>query len=113
MSLRMFTWSVQRWAPTNRMTRLKLPIWATVVATLQLTGNHAMSQQNCNVVSIADEYARTHFPFIRIGDRRWSSSLEADLWTVRLELPDGHLGFVPEITVDPRTCQVVRAKVWQ
>jgi len=72
-----------------------------------------MPQPNCDIVRTAEDYVRAHFPFIQIGNRRWSSSDQADLWKVRLELPDGHLGFVPEIMVDPRTCQVVSAKVWQ
>src|SRR5947208_13193840 len=92
---------------------VRFSIWITIVAMLQLMGNQAMPQLNCNVVRMAEEYVRTHFPFIPIGSRRWSSSLNADLWTVRLELPDGHLGFVPEITINERACQVVGAKVWQ
>ena len=72
-----------------------------------------MAQPNCDVVKIAEDYVRTHLSFIRIANRHWSSLVEGDVWTVRLELPDGHLGFVPEIGVDPRTCQVVSAKVWQ
>jgi len=72
-----------------------------------------MSQPNCDVVKVAEDYVRTHLSFIRIANRRWSSSVEGDVWTVRLELPEGHLGFVPEIGVDRGTCQVVSAKVWQ
>lgn len=84
-----------------------------MIAVLQLMAEEAMPQSNCDVVTTAQKYVRTHFPFIQIGNRRWSSSAEADLWTVRLELPDGHLGFVPEITINERSCQVVAAKVWQ
>lgn len=87
--------------------------WMAIAVTLVLMGNQAMPQSNCDVVTTAQEYVRAHFPFIQIGNRRWSSSAEADLWTVRLELPDGHLGFVPEITINERSCQVVAAKVWQ
>jgi len=72
-----------------------------------------MAQPNCDVVKIAEDYVRTHLSFIGTANRRWSSSIEGNVWTVRLELPEGALGFVPEIGVDPRTCQVVSAKVWQ
>lgn len=96
----------------NLTTKVGL-ISATFITSLQLAGIEAMSQPNCDVVRIAEDYVRTHLPFIQIANRRWSSSGEADLSIVRLELPDGHLGFVPEITIDKRNCQVVRAKVWQ
>jgi len=92
---------------------MKFSIWLTIVATLQLMGNQAMPQSDCDVVAIAQEYVKTHFPFIQFGNRRWSTSVEASLWTVRLELPDGSLGFVPEIIINERACQVVSAKVWQ
>ena len=94
--------------------RAKLPIWATVVATLQLTGIQAMSQSNCDVIRIAEDYVKTHFPFIDTApDRRVVSLPIGAYWQVTFKLPDRYLGFVPEITVDPRTCQVVAAKVWQ
>lgn len=72
-----------------------------------------MPQPNCDVVRVAEDYVRNQFPFIEIGRRRWSSLIEGSVWKVSLDLPDGHLGFVPEIVVDPKTCQVVGAKVWQ
>lgn len=114
MSMKTFAPS-DRWPATlgDVLTRAKLPVLMIAAATLQLTGNQAMSQPNCDVVKVAEDYVKTHFPFIRIANRHWSSSVEGDLWTVRLELPDGHLGFVPEIGVDQRRCQVVSAKVWQ
>jgi hypothetical protein len=93
--------------------RAKLLIWMIAAATLQLTGKPVMSQSNCDAVKIAEDYVKTHLPFIVIANRRWTRSAEGDVWIVRLELPDGHLGFVPEIAVDPKACQVVGAKVWQ
>ena|ERR1044072_3282287 len=95
------------------LTKAKLPILMITAAMLQLTENQAMAQPNCDVVKIAEDYVRTHLSFIGTANRRWSSSIEGNVWTVRLELPEGALGFVPEIGVDPRTCQVVSAKVWQ
>ena len=61
----------------------------TAAATLQSTGNQAKSQPNCDVVKIAEECVRTHLPFIQISNRRWSSSVDSNIWIARLELPDG------------------------
>jgi hypothetical protein len=75
-----------------------------------------MSQPNCDVVGIARTYVERHFPFIDIAsDRRVVTSTVDAYWQVTFDfkLADRYLGFVPEITVDPRTCRVVGAKVWQ
>ena len=114
MPIKIFALSDRRLASLRDvLTKAKLPVLMIAAAALQLTGNQTMSQPNCDVVKVAEDYVKTHFPFIRIANRRWSSSVESDLWTVRLELPEGALGFVPEIGVDQRSCQVVSAKVWQ
>jgi len=77
-------------------------------------GIQAMSQPNCDVVRIAEDYVKTQFPFIDTAPDRHVVSLPIGAyWQVTFKLPDRYLGFVPEITVDPRTCQVVGAKVWQ
>lgn len=104
----------RRASPTNPTMKANLPILASVVATFQLTGNQAMSQPNCDFVRIAEDYVKAHFPFIDTApDRRVVSIPVGAYWQVTFNLPDRYLGFVPEITVDPRTCQVVSAKVWQ
>jgi len=73
-----------------------------------------MPQPNCDVVRIAKAYVESHFPFIDTApDRRVITLPVGAHWQVTFNLPDGYLGFVPEITVDPKTCQVVRSKVWQ
>jgi hypothetical protein len=79
-------------------------------------GNPAMPQPNCDVVTIARAYVESNFPFINVGsNRRVVTSPVGDYWqvTFTFDPPATYLGFVPEITVDPRTCQVVSAKVWQ
>ena len=76
-----------------------------------------MPQPNCDVVRIARDYSETHFPFIKItSDRRMVViSQVGAYWQVTFDFdePARYLGMVPEITVDPITCQVVAAKVWQ
>jgi hypothetical protein len=95
---------------------MKFSIWLTIVATLQLMGNQAMPQSDCDIVKIARAYVETRFPFIDItSHRRVVTSQIGAYWQVTFDFdpPATYLGFVPEITVDPRTCQVVSAKVWQ
>jgi hypothetical protein len=91
----------------------KGPISIAVIATLQLMVNQAMSQPNCDVVKIAESYVRTRYPFIDIADREAVTSATDALWQVTFELPQGALGFVPIISIDRKTCAVVRAEVEQ
>lgn len=88
----------------------------TVVAIIQSTVDPAMPQPNCDVVRIARAYVESTFPFINVdSDRRVVSAPVGDYCqvTFTFDPPATYLGFVPEITVDPRICQVVSAKVWQ
>lgn len=84
-----------------------------VIATLQLMVNQAMSQPNCDVVKIAESYVRTRYPFIDLSDRQAITSATDAAWHVTFELPKGLLGFVPIISIDRKTCVVVRAQVEQ
>jgi len=101
-------------APSCRIARPAVFMFVVIFAVFQLRGSGAMPQRNCDVVKIANDYVKTHFPFIDTKpDRRVVTIPIGAFWQVTFDLPDGYLGFVPEITVDPRTCQVVGAKVWQ
>jgi len=85
-----------------------------VIVTLQSMVNQAMSQPNCDVVKIATDYTRTRWSWVDLTtDRRVITSLEGTVWKIRFTLPDDTLGFVPEIGIDQRTCQVVSAVLWQ
>ena len=75
-----------------------------------------MAQPNCDVITIARAYVEAHFPFIDVASkRRVVSAPVGAYWQVTFDFdePARYLGFVPEIMVDPRSCQVVSAKVWQ
>lgn len=86
----------------------------TVLAILQSMASQAMSQPNCDVVKIAEDYVRQRWPFIDITtERRAVSEVIGAYWQVTFKLPDDTLGYVPEVTIDRRTCQVVGAQVWQ
>jgi hypothetical protein len=84
-----------------------------VGAVLQLTTDQAMSQPNCDLIKIAEEYARTRWPIDMTTDRHVIAWLEGAVWKVRFDLPKDTLGFVPEIGIDQRTCKVVSAMFWQ
>src|SRR5262245_45166026 len=107
------------WRPastTKLRTSVKFSVWLTIVATFQLMGDQAMPQSDCDVARIARTYVESNFPFITLGsNRRVVTSQVGPHWQVRFSFdpPATYLGMVPEITVDPRTCQVVAAKVWQ
>lgn len=84
-----------------------------VVGAMPPMGNLTMVASNCDVVKIADAYVRTYWPHFNFTDRRRSSVIEGNVWKVRLLLPDGSLGYEPEISIDRKTCEVVGAILWQ
>jgi hypothetical protein len=88
------------WQPaslTNVLTK------AIAAAALQLAGSQALSQPNCDLVKIAEDYVRTRSPIDMTTDRRVRTWLEGTVWKVRFDLPEDALGFVPEIGIDQRT----------
>ena len=84
-----------------------------VVGMMQPMGNLAMAASNCDVVKIAEDYVQARWPQFDFADRRRSSAIEGNVWKVRFLLPDGSLGYEPEISIDRRTCRVVDAIIWQ
>jgi hypothetical protein len=83
------------------------------VAALQLMANQTMSQPKCNMFQVAEDYIAKRYPFIDLAERHPVTSESDNVWEVGYELPRGTLGFVPIISVDKRTCAVVRAQVEQ
>ena len=75
--------------------------------------SQAMSQPGCEMRKVAEDYIAKRYPFIDLAERRPVTSEQDHVWEVRYELPQGMLGFVPIITVDKRSCFVVRAQVEQ
>ena len=84
-----------------------------VIAMLHLAADHAMPQPNCDVLKIAQDYAKSRWPVDLTSDRRVISWVEGNIHTLRFDLPEDTLGFVPEIGIDEKTCQVVSAILWQ
>jgi hypothetical protein len=118
MSMKIFALRDRRPASLrDTLTRAKLPVLMIAAATFQLTGNEAISQSNCDVVKIAEDFARTRWPTDLTTNRRVVVRLVSVAGSiyqrVTFNLPDGYLGPVPEITVDGRSCWVIGAKLWQ
>jgi len=92
-------------------------VWTVVAAAVPLTGNQATPRPNCDVVKIAEDFARARWPADLTSDRRVVVRLVSVAGSfyqqVTFNLPDGYLGPVPEITVDGRSCWVIGAKLWQ
>ena len=91
----------------------ELLVMIAVVAALQLTVDQTMSQPKCDLLRVAQEYIAKRYPFIDLAERHPVTSESDNVWEVRYELPQGTLGFVPVISIDKRTCAVVRAQVEQ
>ncbi len=95
------------------MVRFELPVRIATIAALQLMVNQTMSQPECNMFRVAEDYIAKRYPFIDLAERHPVTSESANVWEVRYELPQGTLGFVPVISIEKRTCAVVRAQVEQ
>lgn len=81
-----------------------------VVAVLPLTEKEAMSQPKCDMLSVAQQYIAKQFPSFDSTGLKLVTSESGNLWELTYELPRGTLGGVPIITIDKRTCKVVRAE---
>ena len=84
-----------------------------MIAALQLMAEQAMSQPDCDLLKVAEEYARARWPVDLTTGRRVVKSLEGTVWKIRFALPIDTLGYVPEIGIDQKTCRVVSAILWQ
>jgi len=83
---------------------------ATAVATsLQLVTGEAMSQSPCDFFGIAQQFIAQRYPTFDSTGLRPTISETDSLWELTYELPRGTLGGVPIITIDKRTCAIVRA----
>lgn len=69
-----------------------------------------MSQPKCDLILIAQRYIREHFQNFDPNGLRLVISEQSHLWQLTYELPADTLGGVPIVTIDKRTCKVVRAE---
>jgi len=82
----------------------------TALAVLQSLLGPAMSQHQCDMSKLAREYVEKRFPFFDPSGLKAIISESENMWEFTYELPRGVLGGVPIITIDKRSCLVVRAE---
>lgn len=87
-----------------------LPVGIAIVAVLQLMANQTMSQPTCDPLRVAQEYNAKRYPSFDPAGQTLVISETGNLWELTYELPKGTLGGAPVITIDKRTCKVVRAQ---
>jgi NTF2 fold immunity protein len=80
-----------------------------IIATLTLSVNKTMSEPRCDMLKIAEEYISARYPSFDSKGLQRIISEKGNLWELTYEMPETSLGGVPIITIDKRTCQVVRA----
>lgn len=81
----------------------------TLAMSLQLVTGETMSQSQCDFVRIAQQFIAERYPTFDSTGLRPTISENNSLWELTYELPKGTLGGVPIITIDKRTCAIVRA----
>jgi len=81
-----------------------------IIVPLEFMGRQAMSQPGCDFMKIAQAYIATKFPFFDPAGLKPFISDSGNLWELTYELPRGTLGGTPIITIDKRTCTVIRAE---
>jgi hypothetical protein len=80
-----------------------------VTAVLQLIASQTMAQPKCDTLKIALEYIAKRYPRFDPAGLKQVTSEHDNLWELTYELPEDMLGGVPIITIDKRTCTIVRA----
>ena len=88
----------------------KLLAGIAAVAVFEMVVNQVMSQPKCDPSRVAQEYIADRFPSFDPAGLKLVISETRNLWEVTYELPKGMLGGAPIITIDKRTCTVVRAE---
>ena len=68
-----------------------------------------MAQSPCDFFGIAQQFIAERYPTFDLKELRPTVSETDSLWELTYELPKGTLGGVPIITIDKRTCAIVRA----
>jgi len=81
----------------------------TLATSLQLVTGETMSQSQCDFVRIAQQVIAERYPAFDSTGLQPTISQSDSLWELTYELPKGTLGGVPIITIDKRTCAIVRA----
>lgn len=91
-------------------TALEAALRIVVAAALQLTASQTMAQPKCDALKIALEYIAKRYPLFDPAGLKQVISERDDFWELTYELPEGMLGGAPIITIDKRTCVIIRAR---
>ena len=84
-----------------------------VAAVLSSAGSQAIAQPQCDFMKLAEEYIAKLFPFSNSTGKTLVVSENERLWEMTYRLPPHMLGGAPIVTIDKRTCLVVRVQLTQ
>jgi hypothetical protein len=87
----------------------ELSILATALMVFQISAGQAMSHSNCDPLRTAKQYIAKRFPWFDSTGMKLVISEKGHLWEMTYKLPPNMLGGAPIITIDKRTCKIVRA----
>lgn len=85
------------------------PIALSIVAILAATTGEAMPKPKCDMLKTAEEYLGHRFPSFDPAGLKRVITEKGNLWQLTYEMREDMLGGVPTVTIDKRTCKVVRA----
>ena len=96
---------------------MRCPITAMLVvtATAIISPIHGIAREaaphyGCDPATIAKAHIARHFPSFDGSGLRLLVSERDDVWEIAYDLPDGTLGGAPVVTIEKRTCAVVRLR---
>ena len=85
----------------------------TGVTAAQLIVGQSMSHANCELLRIAEQTIAKRYPTFDPTGKKLVISEKGHLWEMTYTLPPDTLGGAPIITIDKRTCTVVRVQLTQ
>ena len=90
--------------------QLGLLVGVAAAVASQMMMDQVMSQPKCDLPRIAHEQIAKIFPDFDPTGKKLVISESGNLWELTYELPPEMLGDVPIVTIDKRTCQVIRVQ---
>ncbi|MBI3705573.1 MAG: hypothetical protein HY244_17395 [Rhizobiales bacterium] len=69
----------------------------------------SMAHPRCNMLKIAEKQIGRLFPRFDLKELKRVVAENGNLWELTYEMPGTSLGGIPIVTIDKRTCKVVRA----
>lgn len=88
----------------------KMLIGTTGALLFWLVVGEARSQSHCDLLKTAQQFIAERYPDFDAAGLRPLISDSDTLWELTYELPKGTLGGAPIITIDKRTCKIIRVE---